>query len=99
MNFEHCFSQQLSLHPSIRPRDVIKLCYQAAFGAEHLLTDLSAAEKYFRGEYDSVAADASAPLFENISPEICRVNLAAWKASNLPCMWLFHVCSQHVPRR
>ena len=39
--------------------DVVKLCYQAAFGAEHLLTDITAAKAYFEEEYASVAQKIS----------------------------------------
>ena len=63
----------------------VKQCYQAAFGAEHLLTDLAAAEEYFSAEYVRVAA-VDAPLYERISPHVCRVNLSAWRKSGLPEM-------------
>lgn len=33
-------AEQMRIHPSMTPRDIAKLCYQAARGAEHLLTDL-----------------------------------------------------------
>ena len=50
MEFEVYLKQQLALHPSMQPQDVVKLCYQAAHGAEHLLSDIKAAEKYFYQE-------------------------------------------------
>ena len=88
MHFETCLSEQIQMHPSLRPQDVVKLCYQAAFGAEHLLADMERAKKYLQEEYDAVTA-ADIPLYEPISPEICRVNLAAWKFHGLPAEWLF----------
>ncbi len=60
------------------PQDVIKMCYQASFGAEHLLTDTDAARKYLFSEYEAVAP-LDTVLYESISDEVCRVNLSAWK--------------------
>lgn len=95
MEFEVYLKQQLQLHPSMQPQDAVKLCYQAALGAEHLLTDFDAAEKYFTAEYAAVIP-APLPLFEEISPEVCRVNLAAWKAKGLPAAWLFRMFTASV---
>ena len=78
--FERIVAEQLTLHPSMQPRDLCKLCYQAAHGGEHLLTDLSAARTYLNAEFDTVTADRDLPLYEPISVEFVRVNLAAWKA-------------------
>ena len=71
------------------PEDVFKLCYQAARGAEHLLRDTSAAERYFTAEWNATAACDEVPLAEPISDAYCRVNLGAWKARGLPAEWLF----------
>lgn len=91
MDFTTCLLAQLQLHPAIQPRDVIKLCYQAARGAEHLLADQARARAYFDQEYAATPADAAQPLFEAISDDVCRVNLAAWKAASLPAEWLFRM--------
>ena len=91
MDFTTCLREQLRLHPAIEPRDVIKLCYQAARGAEHLLVDTARARTYFDQEYAATTEDASLPLFEPISENVSRVNLAAWKASGLPAEWLFRM--------
>ena len=77
-------------HPSIQPQDVIKLCYQAVFGAEHLLTDGRKARAYFDREWDSVAP-IDIPLYEIISTQYVRVNLKAWKHAGLPREWLFRM--------
>ena len=77
----------------MRPRDMIKLCYQAAFGAEHLLGDPAAAQAYFDREFAS-ATDAAQPLYEAISLDCCRVNLSAWKARGLPAAWLFRLFAE-----
>lgn len=91
MNFTAYVEEQLHLHPSTQPRDVIKQCYQAAKGAEHLLMDTTRARAYFDQEYAATPADAAQPLFEAISDNVCRVNLAAWKAASLPPEWLFRM--------
>lgn len=91
MNFTAYVEEQLHLHPSTQPRDVIKQCYQAAKGAEHLLMDTTRARAYFDQEYAATPVDAAQPLFEAISDNICRVNLAAWKAASLPPEWLFRM--------
>lgn len=78
MSFERVLKDQAEAHPSMRPQDALKLCFQAAFGAEHLLLDLSAARRYFDAEYDAVAP-RDIPLYEAVSEDFARVNLAAWK--------------------
>lgn len=82
--------EQIAMHPSMQPRDVVKLCYQAAFGAEHLLADQKRARAYFDEEYDKVDEN-NIPLYEEISQDVCRVNLAAWKKSGMPSEWLFRM--------
>ena len=91
MDFSTCLQAQLRLHPAMQPQDGLKLCYQAAWGAEHLLADTARARAYFDREYAATPADGSLPLFEPISPDVSRVNLAAWKAAALPADWLFRM--------
>ncbi len=62
---------QLSLHPSMQPDDIIKLCYQSCYGAEHLLKDVEAAKRYFFLEWESIVAEDK-PLYEEISPNYVR---------------------------
>ena len=38
-SFETYILDQAHLHPAFAPQDAIKLCYQATFGAEHLLQE------------------------------------------------------------
>ncbi len=98
MEFQYYLKQQLEKHKLVQPRDIIKMCYQAAFGAEHLLADIDAAEKYFYAEYDSVESKEG-ELYEELSSDICRINMTAWKASGMPAEWLFNmfVHSASVP--
>ena len=90
-DFKTLFLRQLSAHPAMEPRDVAKLCYQAARGAEHLLADPAAARRYFDEEYAALSPDGACPLFERISGRVSRINLAPWKAANLPPEWLFRM--------
>jgi len=83
-------AEQLALHPSIAPQDVIKMCFQAAYGAEHLLTDMHKVREYFLAEYNFCEKN-SQPVAEFIAPEVCRVNLGAWKKLALPWEWLFNL--------
>ncbi len=88
--FEMYLLEQLLKHPSAQPQDVVKMCYQAAFGAEHLLADVNAARSYLEKEYSEICANDD-PLYEELSEDICRVNLSAWKAANMPLDWLLRM--------
>ena len=83
------FKEQAARHPSMEPQDAVKMCFQAAFGAEHLLEDREAAREWFLREYNQVQPRIEEPLKEDISAEFARMNLGAWKASQLPPEWLF----------
>ena len=87
--FGDCVREQLRRHPSMRPEDVLKLCFQAARGPAHILEDLPAARKYFDAEFAAVAPRRGEVLYEIVSPDFMRVNLGAWKAAGLPPEWLF----------
>ena len=78
MDFKCFFEEQLKNHPSIQYQDAVKLCDQAAFGAEHILSDSERARAYFYTEFDAIFPSTE-PLFEKISPLVARVNLGAWK--------------------
>ncbi len=90
MRFEYYLNEQLRLHPSMQPQDIMKLCYQAERGAEHLLANTDHARKYLESEFASVEA-MSGVLHEPISDNVCRVDLPAWKASGMPMEWLFNM--------
>ena len=64
-------------------QDIVKMCFQAVYGPEHLLSDPERAKNYFMQEYEATPADSSIPLYEPVSGTFCRVNLAAWKAAAL----------------
>ena len=90
MSIRKYIIEQFELHRSMRPDDVVKLCYQAALGAEHLLTDPDGARRYFNSEFESVD-ERSGALYEKISDDIARVDLGAWKAKGMPSEWLFNM--------
>lgn len=90
MDFEKYLLEQIQMHPALQPQDIWKLCYQAAFGPEHLLNDLQGAREYLEKEYEATA-EQDVPLCEPLSNKICRVNLAAWKFHGLPVEWLFRI--------
>lgn len=82
--------EQYKLHPSMQPKDVVKLAFQAAFGAEHLLDegDLGRVRAYFDDELAEVSA-TDGLLYEFIADDVCRVNMAVWKKRGLPGDELF----------
>ena len=75
---EDIIRAQVTAHPSIRPTDLIKLCFQAAFGAEHLLLDRERAQSYFLCEYEATEI-TNEPLLEEISARYARMNIGAVK--------------------
>ncbi len=90
MSFGFYFDEQLKNHPSMQLSDAVKLCYQAAFGAEHLLSNTDRARAYLMAEFDDVSI-TDEPLFEKISDEVCRVNLGAWKREKMSPELLFEI--------
>ena len=90
MSIRKYLTEQIAFHPSMQYQDIVKLCYQAAHGAEHLLSDINRAKAYLEKEYESTEA-VSGQLFEAISDEVCRVNIAAWKAQGLSVELLFQL--------
>lgn len=82
------WQEQAEAHPALQPQDAVKLCYQAAFGAEHLLTAVEEAGKWFQREWAAVPVTEE-PLFELLNEGVCRMNLGAWKREGLPGEWLW----------
>lgn len=99
MKISEYLREQVQLHPSMKPQDAIKLCYQASYGAEHLLKNVDTARFYFDEEYAGIeVVDDDEPLYECISEISCRVNLRAWKKRKMPGEWLFNMFAQsNVP--
>lgn len=95
-NFTEYLRQQKKIHPSMKTQDAVKMCYQAAFGAEHLLVDKNKAYHYLEKEYALIECDEekTEPLYEKICDKTCRVNLREWKRRNLPLKWLFYMFAE-----
>ena len=91
--FRQYLAEQIKLHLSMQPQDIIKLCYQATFGAEHLLGDMVRVKGYFDTEFLNTPEN-DAPLAEFLTEDVCRVNLAAWKKLKIPQEWLFNLFVQ-----
>ncbi|HAZ20951.1 MAG TPA: hypothetical protein DCY84_01120 [Firmicutes bacterium] len=91
--FEKHLKAHALRHPSMSPQDAVKLCFQAAFGAEHLLSDKTKAMEYLQEEYLQTPAQ-DIETFEPISDDYVRCNLAAWKYRGLPMVWLFEMFCQ-----
>lgn len=90
MDITNYLIEHIQMHPSAQPSDLIKLCYQTAFGTEHLVQDLASAKQLFNEEFSTIASGSSG-LYEKISPDYCRVNLFSWKTRGLPKEWLFQM--------
>ena len=88
--FTRYLKQQALLHPSMTAQDGVKLCFQAAFGAEHLLADQGKAWTALLAEFKQTSPQGI-EVFEAISAEYSRCNLAAWKHAKLPPEWLFQM--------
>ena len=80
---------QFSMHRAIEPSDLVKLCFQAAYGAEHILSDKDMAYKWLCSEFNDV--ELSDILYEEISDDIVRVNLGGWKAKGYNIDDLFNI--------
>jgi len=95
MTFDLILTEQLKNHPNFLPQDIVKLCYQSAFGGEHLKTDLKSIYNRLVDEYNK-AEIADIPLFEDIGNGLCRANISAFKYHNLPCEWLYNafICTE-----
>ena len=91
MTFKNQLRTQAALHPTMQPQDVLKMCYQAAFGAEHLLVSEQAARDFLTHEWENTPGDSDEALYERISNEVCRLNIRAWKGQNLPMEWMLQL--------
>lgn len=81
-------------------QDAVKLCYQAAFGAAHLMRDKAAAQEALERELAEIEPDGSVPLWEGIGGGYVRVNIAAWGAQGRgvdDLFWLFAIPEKMIP--
>jgi len=94
--FRAVITAQLQRHPAMQIEDLYKLVYQAALGNEHLMTDSTMVHDYLIQELESVQADSSEPLLEEISPDgaVVRLNLRPFKARHGEHRALFQAMMQ-----
>lgn len=97
--FRDHLMRQAERHPAIQPQDALKLCFQAAFGPEHLLTDEPKAKARLLEELQAVTP-APGPLWEQISYRYARVNLAPFRHMDLPpeSLWQAFSKSARAPK-
>lgn len=100
--FRDILKAHASAYPLMQPQDVVKLCFQAANGAEHLLCDRAKARLYLIDEFEHTAL-SDLELAEKIGDDYSRINIAAWKKACLPPEWLFEIfymtASQPMPEK
>ncbi len=91
MDFLPYLEEEYRLHPLDEKEDFLKWAYQVSFGAEHLVSDFGEAERYFHEEYEATKPSLSLALAEPISPNLLRINIAAYKAKGFPEEGLFEL--------
>ena len=64
-------------YPNMTVQDAVKLLYQRAFGAEHVVRDAQASLAWLAQERAGVPFDPEAALLEPLGNGLCRVHLAA----------------------
>jgi hypothetical protein len=81
MDFKDVLKEQSTRYPLLQNADYIKLAYQSAFGAEHLLKDFASAETYFHEEFTQTKPSKTLPLVEDLGGDFLRVNFAPYQAN------------------
>ncbi len=66
---------ELALHPRATLQDLYKLFFQSYFGAEHALTDVDSAKKYFEKELDKI------PILSDFSIQDISVNFPIYRVN------------------
>jgi len=69
------FAAHFSRYPNMTPQDAVKLAYQSACGAGHLVSDPSAALQRLKTEMDTAPLLPSLPLLEDIGNGRQRLHL------------------------
>lgn len=69
-------------YPLMQPLDAVKLCYQACFGAGHLIADADAARERLQYEYTQTKPDDT-ELLEALPGGYARLNLGAAKRQGI----------------
>ena len=90
LTFADCAEEMQERHLDYSVCDMVEQVFQGAFGAGFVSFDRIQQRQMIMDDFASVKA-ADVPLFEIISPDYCRINLAAWKFHKLPVDWLFNI--------
>ena len=82
----HHLREQQQRRPEIRRQDAVKFVFQAMLGVGHLLSSRDAAEEYITRETEQLAAASAEaePLYEQLSPAWCRLNLREAQRECIP---------------
>ena len=70
-------------HPALEPRDEVKFLFQGLLGVGHLLSSREAVADYLLREMAALAPESPEPLWEQVSPAWCRLNLRSAAARGL----------------
>lgn len=81
--FRCILSKQLRRYPQMDVQDLYKLIFQASFGSEHAVSDLTAARRWLERELGELIPGPEEPMIDPISPDgrIVRINLRPYLAA------------------
>ena len=84
---------ELKSKPMSDDQDIYKLIHQACYGPAHIISDISASERYLTKEYSETRRDKKGTLYEPITPggNIGRLNLGVAKKMRLDVSVIFDV--------
>ena len=80
---EHIREHRL-LHRCVGQADVVKFVFQAMLGVGHMLPSREQAACFIARETEGLKGDAGEPLFEELSPAWCRLNLRRAVTEQIP---------------
>jgi len=72
-----CLCEHLKRYPLANEEDMVKFVFQGMLGAGHLVSSQTAAVRELKNEMQSLEADGSEPMFEDLGCCWCRINLRA----------------------
>ena len=93
--FKKILQKHAKLHPAILPQDIVKLCYQATFGAEHLLLHRDKAFDYFMHEYIATPTESTS-AFESISSNHTNKKHTTSTTKSLPVFEPIYNKNEHI---
>jgi len=96
MEFKEIIAVHRSRYPMMQGQDWAKLCYQAEFGAGHMIADTEACFERLRKEYLQTD-ECQGLLFEEIGGGLSRLNLGPLHHEGVSLRtvaWLFEIAAQ-----